>query len=794
MDAYAGRLEILDRAGITPNGNPETATSNQFADAIEAIIDDHIDANLVDNTHMADMPPMTIKGNDIGLATDPQDLTVSEVKTMLALQNVTNESKATMFTSPTFTGTPTAPSAPATTDTTQVATTEFVHDAITNDTEYLADFRVWDATRTYTTNDPVFYNGVPYRSKTASNLNKTPATNPTDWEVVGGGSAGIGNIFPDPSGSKGSDLWTTSNVTVATVTGTNTGFTTELTLTATVAGNAYKTVAVPTQLRGEELQIKFEAVMVSGTAPTVDIIAADGTTSIPLSQTGINSSGRTAYLASTYSFSADASFRLRFNFSAAGVIAITNIYVGRPEVVQGAVISDWQPYPAGTYSATGTQSVTITSGKVPISGVTANPNKGTVVADIARFRRVGGDLEMEMEYIQSGGGAGGSGDYCFFLPLGYTVDTSRLVLDGTFGNQIGIGSFVGSNASAQLIGAVLADNNSRLRVYYQRDSTGTTPVGSALFSMVGAVTYKLAIKVPCAQFTDAMTIVGLDEPMFLSNTESTVNTNGAVAKTYSGIDGSPIVANTNATYYDLALPRALMPNETPVLEVMSKIDGNWINVQQAEIPSLYGTLARCLSTYDASTYYSHGMGLSKGVTGQLRVYFMPLIGGAVSYANSSARQLSTWASVVAAVDGFTRWRVRIAKSGEVSAVPPTVFASYDDLVGASAGNIVKYTTKREDTHSAYSTTTGLFTCPVAGLYSFDCGLYNGGASNPLTAEFKKNGVTMRAMYISGVSGTIRIPFTITLRLAVGDTVGVYAGSVAIASNSGSMTSITRVGS
>lgn len=47
-------------------------------------------------------------------------------KADVGLGNVTNESKATMFTSPAFTGTPTAPTAAGGTNTTQIATTAFV--------------------------------------------------------------------------------------------------------------------------------------------------------------------------------------------------------------------------------------------------------------------------------------------------------------------------------------------------------------------------------------------------------------------------------------------------------------------------------------------------------------------------------------------------------------------------------------------------------------------------------------------------------------------------------------------
>jgi hypothetical protein len=56
----------------------------------------------------------------------------SNVKTFLSLGNVTNESKGTMFTSPTFTGTPEAPTAAANTNSTQIATTAYVQQELTD--------------------------------------------------------------------------------------------------------------------------------------------------------------------------------------------------------------------------------------------------------------------------------------------------------------------------------------------------------------------------------------------------------------------------------------------------------------------------------------------------------------------------------------------------------------------------------------------------------------------------------------------------------------------------------------
>jgi hypothetical protein len=56
----------------------------------------------------------------------------SNVKTFLSLQNVTNESKATMFTDAALTGTPTAPTAVANTNSTQIATTAYVQQELTD--------------------------------------------------------------------------------------------------------------------------------------------------------------------------------------------------------------------------------------------------------------------------------------------------------------------------------------------------------------------------------------------------------------------------------------------------------------------------------------------------------------------------------------------------------------------------------------------------------------------------------------------------------------------------------------
>lgn len=67
--------------------------------------------------------------------------TVSEAKADLSLDNVTNESKATMFTSPAFTGAPTAPTPAGGTNTTQIPTTAWVLSELSAAVAGLLDFK-----------------------------------------------------------------------------------------------------------------------------------------------------------------------------------------------------------------------------------------------------------------------------------------------------------------------------------------------------------------------------------------------------------------------------------------------------------------------------------------------------------------------------------------------------------------------------------------------------------------------------------------------------------------------------
>lgn len=81
---------------------------------------------------------------------------------------------------------------------------------------------IYRASETYAVNDFTFYEGIPYRSLTASNTGNQPDISPSDWEVTGGGSGGGTQTLVDNSDFEANtDGWTVSNGT-STVTRTTT--------------------------------------------------------------------------------------------------------------------------------------------------------------------------------------------------------------------------------------------------------------------------------------------------------------------------------------------------------------------------------------------------------------------------------------------------------------------------------------------------------------------------------------------------------------------------------------------
>lgn len=103
--------------------------------------------------------------------------------------------------------------------------------------------------------------------------------------------------------------------------------------------------------------------------------------------------------------------------------------------------------------------------------------------------------------------------------------------------------------------------------------------------------------------------------------------------------------------------------------------------------------------------------------------------------------------------------------------------------------VVKMATKVFDTHSAYDTSTGLYTCPVAGKYSVNVQYHvsssASAASNAFDAAIYKNGSSVASRYVTAyITGAAEHSPGVSALVdcLAGDTIGAYLGQNLSGSN------------
>ena len=185
------------------------------------------------------------------------------------------------------------------------------------------------------------------------------------------------------------------------------------------------------------------------------------------------------------------------------------------------------------------------------------------------------------------------------------------------------------------------------------------------------MSYRFNARFSCAQFSVNSTFIGMNEPFYLSNTESTVNTNGVVSKTKLGIDGVPILALTAATYYDCTLPRALLPNETATVQ-FHKTGCCWQNTR--ELVFYVSGIPLMISDKTAYNTFS-GIGIDYISSSVMRVQF-----GSLCSDNYSVSAIS-WEQFKNA--GYDAWRIRIGQAGMSEVVSDGAIRAWVKFAGST---------------------------------------------------------------------------------------------------------------
>jgi hypothetical protein len=161
------------------------------------------------------------------------------------------------------------------------------------------------------------------------------------------------------------------------------------------------------------------------------------------------------------------------------------------------------------------------------------------------------------------------------------------------------------------------------------------------------------------------------------------------------------------------------------------------------------------------------------------------VGDVITLRGSSSMQITTVQFAIARVPGSSPI---IQASASVSLI---AYLAASQAVAANA--VIKYDTKTRDQASAYSTSTGLFTAPLPGIYHVQ---FTGSSTAGFTAYIKANGVN--SPLVASPTANVIVSGGTDVYLLSGQTVGVYvdtAGTFAAPNTFGPLNqvSITRTG-
>jgi hypothetical protein len=401
----------------------------------------------------------------------------------------------------------------------------------------------------------------------------------------------------------------------------------------------------------------------------------------------------------------------------------------------------------------------IDAGAITIGATTTAPTKGTILTDKVRYYRSGKYAIINYQYAQSVAGIVGSGDYLVSLPPGLVVDTSITPAFGsTLGNadtntlqrsQVGDGHIGITGGSRGPVKAFLY-SSTQISLAAAQVFTTYTGFSSAAYSLANAnLGFSFTVQVP---------IVGWDSSVQMSSETSTRVVDLVAIK-----NGGAVTANTT------------IPTWTTVSKDSHGAFNSSTGVYTVPVPGDYSVNVTAASSGTSNIKIrKNGTDIAYGPQASTRTMCNTLIPNCVIgdtitvVLDGSQTLVSDNISNVLCIH-------RISGPSQIAASDLIAYSGYlsaDTSFGL--GVSVKMSVTDLDTHGAYNTTTGLYTCPAPGIYRVSAGArYSAGSGSGL--EINKNGAAYaRLDEING--STANAGGSITIQCNQGDTLGLFSGN------------------
>lgn len=375
--------------------------------------------------------------------------------------------------------------------------------------------------------------------------------------------------------------------------------------------------------------------------------------------------------------------------ASAYTVQFDNVEVVPAKYTYGTPITDWTAY-------------------TPVCSWTAN------TTPTGFWRRVGSDIEVKVKAAVSGG-VPTSATLTFNLPVGLTIDTTRMVdALNSFTDLGGAGSTNDSSTSAYKLFASY-NNTTSVMARYQSNASGL----SAAVTQAAPIAYntgdsaELSFKVPIVgwganvQMSDSADQRTIAFKTYLASNQGSVNTNATAVKVLYDTVTSDTHGAFDLTNKRYSIPVAgyyvfsaqLSTTGTNVLANQYQIrlykNGNPLEILTGLFPA-------------AAAAFSVG-GVSPPILLAAGDYIEIYVYGA---GNNSA---SNYVIQGATGNGyFSGWKVQ---GPTAIGATESVIAVYQSVAGTSYGNgptTYALATKIKDTHNAFASNT--FTAPVSGSY------------------------------------------------------------------------------